>query len=599
MFRKIKIYILVLVVVFFAVPSSEAKNLTQISDLISTSRPGYQANHTIKFRTTEAIPPSGKIRITPELGFFLIPADFDYTDIDLATSSNRDTGYVERNLFSFPIFTADGISIMGATSTSVIEITLRNNLGIPAGAFVQIKIGDNAVHEEIGDNYIVNPGTPASYHINVETFDSDDNLLDRADPMVAIVEAVRVISYMPKIRSRGSPSGTLTFGTVSTIMSLVTNYNADCRYSVASNTPYALMTDDFGYTGDYFHSETLTGLTGGFHIYFIRCRDVYSVDDTDDYLIYFYVESEEGEAGTGDGDSTTTYDGGDGGVTDGEGDAETDDGGSGGGGGGGSGGGSGSDSGIYDPYDIPPGDPAVEFSGFAYPNSKVYLLVDGVATENTAANSVGVFSFGVDELPRGVYTFGIWAEDREGNKSLTYNTTFYVEEGTKSAVSDIFISPTLNSNTVEINPGDSMSLHGYGAANTFTEIWFYPYLERTLREEEIIKQQVDVDSAGLWNVILNTEEAFSGQYRLKAKSNKELIGYSEFSYIINIGVGEAVEEQTSECANGDLNGDGKVNITDFSIMLYWWNTDNTCADQNDSGNVDLTDFSIMMFYWTG
>jgi len=42
-----------------------------------------------------------------------------------------------------------------------------------------------------------------------------------------------------------------------------------------------------------------------------------------------------------------------------------------------------------------------------------------------------------------------------------------------------------------------------------------------------------------------------------------------------------------------------VNITDFSILLYWWGTDNACADQNHNGTVDLIDFSIMMYYWTG
>ena len=35
-----------------------------------------------------------------------------------------------------------------------------------------------------------------------------------------------------------------------------------------------------------------------------------------------------------------------------------------------------------------------------------------------------------------------------------------------------------------------------------------------------------------------------------------------------MGVGEPVEE-IQTCANGDLNGDGRVNIVDFSIMLFF------------------------------
>jgi hypothetical protein len=48
-----------------------------------------------------------------------------------------------------------------------------------------------------------------------------------------------------------------------------------------------------------------------------------------------------------------------------------------------------------------------------------------------------------------------------------------------------------------------------------------------------------------------------------------------------------------------LNADKKVNLTDFSILLYNWGTKNPCADQNHDGNVNLIDFSIMMFNWTG
>ena len=48
---------------------------------------------------------------------------------------------------------------------------------------------------------------------------------------------------------------------------------------------------------------------------------------------------------------------------------------------------------------------------------------------------------------------------------------------------------------------------------------------------------------------------------------------------------------------GDLNSDGWVDLTDFSILLFYWNTSNPIADLNDDGIVNLTDFSIMLFHW--
>ena len=50
----------------------------------------------------------------------------------------------------------------------------------------------------------------------------------------------------------------------------------------------------------------------------------------------------------------------------------------------------------------------------------------------------------------------------------------------------------------------------------------------------------------------------------------------------------------------DLNFDGKINIIDFSILLYFWKQTspaNQCADINFSGLVDVFDFSIMMYQW--
>jgi hypothetical protein len=51
--------------------------------------------------------------------------------------------------------------------------------------------------------------------------------------------------------------------------------------------------------------------------------------------------------------------------------------------------------------------------------------------------------------------------------------------------------------------------------------------------------------------------------------------------------------------SADLNADGKLNLTDFSILLFHWGTDHAIADLNSDGRVNLTDFSILLFNWTG
>lgn len=51
---------------------------------------------------------------------------------------------------------------------------------------------------------------------------------------------------------------------------------------------------------------------------------------------------------------------------------------------------------------------------------------------------------------------------------------------------------------------------------------------------------------------------------------------------------------------GDINRDGRVDLVDFSILLYNWGMPkNPQADFNEDGVVDLVDFSIMLYHWTG
>jgi hypothetical protein len=65
-----------------------------------------------------------------------------------------------------------------------------------------------------------------------------------------------------------------------------------------------------------------------------------------------------------------------------------------------------------------------------------------------------------------------------------------------------------------------------------------------------------------------------------------------------IGVGVEVADDNCK-STGDLNCDGAVNLVDFSILLFNWNSSAEVADINSDGTVSLPDFSIMLFYWTG
>ncbi len=69
------------------------------------------------------------------------------------------------------------------------------------------------------------------------------------------------------------------------------------------------------------------------------------------------------------------------------------------------------------------------------------------------------------------------------------------------------------------------------------------------------------------------------------------------------GTNQCITNADCQCdTHGDINKDTRINIVDFSILMYFWqdiNPSNPCADINKDGVVNLTDFSIMLYWWTG
>ena len=56
-------------------------------------------------------------------------------------------------------------------------------------------------------------------------------------------------------------------------------------------------------------------------------------------------------------------------------------------------------------------------------------------------------------------------------------------------------------------------------------------------------------------------------------------------------------ELVSGGKRGDLNGDGKIGVIDFSILLSKWNSSDTQADLNQDGKVGILDFSVLLSNW--
>lgn len=604
-----------------------AMNIIEYSNTLSDSGPSEASNHALKFTILTDLSPGSVIEVTPPAGFAVrSSSSIQVRNVEL---------YVDGAPRASAAVVAPGVDMVEITSGTpgMVRYTLSPDLSISSGSELELKIGNNtstalprstAFSTSTGTTTtpadvepIVNSNVLGLHEVQMEIFDGGPLVASR-DFLIFLNRKVTMPNIdtretVPPFRFNPAPTSTVGGTTLSVEISLETNEFAICRYDVVPDTDFGSMPVTFANTGLIFHSGIVTVTPDSLQQFYVRCIDDEGNFNIDDFLITFVVsETPTGDSNTDgdvDGDGTGTGnegsgDGSGGGGTTGESDGEepneggdTGDGGSGGGGGGGSGSSSGdTGGGGFEDEDAPfqSGDARVIISGTAYPNSTVGILVDGNFFDTTRTNSAGVYSIILDEIARGAYTFGIYAEDSDDVRSSVFSTSFTVTGARTSSLGNINIAPTILVEPDPVNPGETLTISGFAIPNS----------EVTVENGRIngsIKQTLTAiaGSNGRWSVSPNTSNFSVDTYEVRARAAQEGGDFTNFSEFTFYGVGQSADVPI----NADLNRDGSVNLIDFSILLFWWGGNggdsDPPADINRDGNVSLTDFSILLFNWTG
>jgi len=233
---------------------------------------------------------------------------------------------------------------------------------------------------------------------------------------------------------------------------------------------------------------------------------------------------------------------------------------------------------------FPPSPAIVVFEGRAYPNAFLTILKNGQTAATFFALPSGFFKKELTGVKAGIYTFGIWAEDTAGRKSVTLSFTVSILEGMTTTISGIFISPTIELLPVQVERGGDINIFGQVFPESKVYIFVLPI---ALTIETIGSRE------GNWSLKLDTSSLEIGEYKVKTKAFFGEGEQSEFSEEIPF-------EVAIICKGADLNFDGAINVFDFSILLHWWEVRNPlhpCVDINFDKIVDVIDFSVMMHYW--
>lgn len=242
-------------------------------------------------------------------------------------------------------------------------------------------------------------------------------------------------------------------------------------------------------------------------------------------------------------------------------------------------------------------------SGYTSPNSFVTIFEGVTVSGTTVSDLSGRFFFNLTGITDGFHAYKISSTDQLKRSTAQTSLNIYLIKGTITTATNLLLSPSISIDKTEIKPGDLLTIAGSAKPNSQVNIFV---------ESPIRSYTVQSDNGGQWSQTLSSNETKTfnpGEYRTYSfvqdvNSNQSIVS-STLTFFVKTSDVENPDpvctvngvESPADISKGDLNCDGKVNLTDFSILLFHWKTNHKKADINKDGNVSLTDFSIMMYYF--
>lgn len=238
----------------------------------------------------------------------------------------------------------------------------------------------------------------------------------------------------------------------------------------------------------------------------------------------------------------------------------------------------------------------VSLSGYTAPSAKITLLIDGAVSTTLIANSDGSFQITLNNVVFGYYQYSIIIEDSTGVSSSATIINANVYSSEPLVYSNLILTPTINSSSISVETNQYFVVQGYAAPGATIYIG--------LPDQAPLATAV-ADGNGYYQVQIQASFG-TGIYSLKAfallngmtsdlSKPLQLLFYDPY----NIEQSVIPPEQLQSCVN--INKDNKIDLVDFSILLYWYGVTNPAEDIdcNKDRTIDITDFSILMYFWTG
>ncbi len=235
----------------------------------------------------------------------------------------------------------------------------------------------------------------------------------------------------------------------------------------------------------------------------------------------------------------------------------------------------------------------VIFSGTVYPYAQIHILRNGVPVLVINADSAGIFSATLSGIPAGSSGFSLFATDQSGTASSMLTFPLILSSGTRVTIENLFFSPTINVNPENVPQGGSVHIFGHSTQDSAVTLHLiYP--------GGTMNTTAGTNSVGEYSFLINTRTGNLGTYSATVEAVRNNSNNPQ-SRAVFFTVGPSLPQNLiCNTALADINCDGKVNISDFSIVLFWYGKTNPPlkVDLNHDGFITVPDFSILLHYWT-
>jgi hypothetical protein len=235
----------------------------------------------------------------------------------------------------------------------------------------------------------------------------------------------------------------------------------------------------------------------------------------------------------------------------------------------------------------------LQLTGLTGPGTFVIFTEGGNTIGSDLAGPTGYFSKLFPAITPNDHKISLYGVDGDDLATSVIPLEIYAPVYQLTTISNLLLSPTITINTNTILQGDPLIATGSA----------FPGAQITLFTDSPLKTYTaSASAAGVWTKTLtDTADYNPGDYRIYSLGQnlstglQSLISPSLLFSVTTTGGGGGTA--CGNIAHGDINCDGGINLTDFSILMYYWGTANATADINTDSTVDLIDFSIMMYYW--